>query len=79
MPVKLTINSKDIEAEPGPSLFDYAEQLDIQVPTSCMKQGKCRECLVEVAEGMDCLSKPSEEEEINDRIALRMTRVKHSI
>ncbi len=63
MPVKLTINSKDIEAEPGPSLFDYAEQLDIQVPTSCMKQGKCRECLVEVAEGMDCLSKPSEEEE----------------
>lgn len=63
MPVNLTINSKDIEAEPGPSLFDYAEQLDIQVPTSCMKQGKCRECLVEVVEGMDCLSKPSEEEE----------------
>jgi uncharacterized 2Fe-2S/4Fe-4S cluster protein (DUF4445 family) len=63
MSVKLTINSKDIEAEAGPSLFDYAEQLDIQVPTSCLKQGKCRECLVEVVEGMDCLSEPSEEEE----------------
>jgi uncharacterized 2Fe-2S/4Fe-4S cluster protein (DUF4445 family) len=42
--------------EPGPSLFDCAETLGIKVPTSCVKQGKCKECLVEIVEGMDLLS-----------------------
>jgi uncharacterized 2Fe-2S/4Fe-4S cluster protein (DUF4445 family) len=32
------------------------------VPTSCNKQGKCKECVVEVTEGMDCLSRPGPEE-----------------
>lgn len=63
MPVNLTINSKDLTVEPGPSLFDFAEELEIQVPTSCIKQGKCRECLMEIAEGMEFLSKPTPEEE----------------
>ena len=63
MTTKLTINSTDIEATPGPSLFDYAEKENIQVPTSCFKQGKCRECLMEVVEGMECLSEPTPEEQ----------------
>ena len=62
MPVKLIINSQPIEAAPGLSLFDYAERLGVRVPTSCHKQGKCRECLVEVVEGRERLSAPSEEE-----------------
>ncbi len=62
MSVKLVINSQTIEAAPGPSLFDYAERLGVRVPTSCRKQGKCRECLVEVVEGGDLLSAPSEQE-----------------
>jgi uncharacterized 2Fe-2S/4Fe-4S cluster protein (DUF4445 family) len=60
--VKLTINGLGIEAGPGPSLFDYAEQLGVRVPTSCQKQGKCKECMVEVLEGMECLSAPAEQE-----------------
>jgi uncharacterized 2Fe-2S/4Fe-4S cluster protein (DUF4445 family) len=56
MAVKLTINGQPIEAIAGLSLFDHAEKLGIDVPTSCRKQGKCRECMVEVIEGMDCLS-----------------------
>jgi len=52
----LTINGQTIQALPGPSLFDYAEALGIRVPTSCQKQGKCKECMVEVTEGMNCLS-----------------------
>ena len=32
--------------------------LGVQVPTSCRKQGKCKECVVEVVEGMNCLSPP---------------------
>jgi uncharacterized 2Fe-2S/4Fe-4S cluster protein (DUF4445 family) len=62
MSVRLVINSQTIEATPGPSLFDYAERLGVRVPTSCRKQGKCRECLVEVVEGADRLSAPSDEE-----------------
>jgi uncharacterized 2Fe-2S/4Fe-4S cluster protein (DUF4445 family) len=30
--------------------------MGVRVPTSCRKQGKCKECLVEIAEGMDHLS-----------------------
>jgi uncharacterized 2Fe-2S/4Fe-4S cluster protein (DUF4445 family) len=30
--------------------------MGVRVPTSCQKNGKCKECVVEVAEGMECLS-----------------------
>jgi ferredoxin len=46
----------------GLSLFDQAEALAIDVPTSCRKQGKCKECMVEVVEGMDALSPMTEPE-----------------
>lgn len=62
MPVKLTINSVEMSARGDRTLFDHAEEHDIRVPTSCFKQGKCRECLVEVVEGMEHLSSPTEEE-----------------
>lgn len=62
MPVTLTINGCATEATRGASLFDHAERLGIQVPTSCQKQGKCKECMVEVTEGMDCLSAPTQHE-----------------
>jgi len=59
MAVMLTINGQTIPADPGPSLFDYAERLGVKVPTSCHKQGKCKECLVEIVQGMDRLSPPT--------------------
>jgi len=59
MAVTLTINGQSIQASGGRSLFDYAEDLGIDVPTSCRKQGKCKECIVEVVEGMDVLSAPT--------------------
>jgi uncharacterized 2Fe-2S/4Fe-4S cluster protein (DUF4445 family) len=62
MPVNLTINGKSIEAADGQSLFDYAEAVGIDVPTSCRKQGKCKECIVEVVEGMNSLSAMAEPE-----------------
>jgi uncharacterized 2Fe-2S/4Fe-4S cluster protein (DUF4445 family) len=40
----------------GASLFDCAEKIGVRVPTSCLKNGKCKECVVEIAEGMECLS-----------------------
>src|SRR5689334_8950776 len=56
MSVTLHINHHQTGVAPGNSLFDYAETLGVKVPTSCRKQGKCKECIVEVTEGMDCLS-----------------------
>jgi uncharacterized 2Fe-2S/4Fe-4S cluster protein (DUF4445 family) len=60
--VSLTINGQSTEAVPGPSVFELAERLGVRVPTSCQKQGKCRECMVEVSEGMACLSERTEHE-----------------
>jgi uncharacterized 2Fe-2S/4Fe-4S cluster protein (DUF4445 family) len=60
--VAVTINGLSTQAADGSSLFDCAETLGIQVPTSCRKQGKCKECIVEVTEGAACLSEPTEAE-----------------
>jgi len=62
MAVTLTINGQAIEAKAGLSLFDQAEALGIDVPTSCRKQGKCKECMVEVVDGMSALSPLAEPE-----------------
>jgi uncharacterized 2Fe-2S/4Fe-4S cluster protein (DUF4445 family) len=58
MSVELHVNGQRTSVAPGSSLFDYAESLGVHVPTSCRKQGKCKECVVEVTEGMECLSPP---------------------
>ncbi|MEO7300058.1 MAG: ASKHA domain-containing protein [Verrucomicrobiota bacterium] len=77
--MQLYFNSKTTEVKPGVSLFDYAEVLGIKVPTSCRKQGKCKECLVEVTEGMDCLSERTKEEShlrANFRLSCRCNIIK---
>src|SRR5688500_6193507 len=63
MPVTLTINGHATHAAPGGgSLFDHAERLGVRVPTSCRKNGKCKECIVEITEGTELLSAPTEHE-----------------
>ena len=52
----VTIDSVAVPADEGQSLFECAEAAGVRVPTSCVKQGKCRECLVEVEEGADLLT-----------------------
>jgi uncharacterized 2Fe-2S/4Fe-4S cluster protein (DUF4445 family) len=54
--VELHINGRHGELPRTSSLFDGAASLGVNVPTSCRKQGKCKECLVEVTEGMALLS-----------------------
>lgn len=49
-------------ASVGESLFTAAERLGVRVPTSCNRQGKCRECVVEVTEGMSALAAPGADE-----------------
>ena len=50
--VELHVNHRGGEVPPGTSVFDAARGLGVFVPTSCITQGKCKECMVEVAEGM---------------------------
>ena len=81
MSVELHFNSQRTEVKPGSSLFDYAESLGIKVPTSCRKQGKCKECVVEVTEGMENLSAKAPEEnhlKENFRLSCRCQIVKDS-
>jgi len=53
---------EDCPAEKGKTLFDHADVLGLKVPTSCGRSGICHECVVEVEQGMEALSKPSEAE-----------------
>src|ERR1700722_12892760 len=62
MAVTLIINGQSTQADPSLSLFDQAEALGIDVPTTCRKQGKCKECMVEIVEGMSLLSPIAEPE-----------------
>ena len=52
----VSVNHLTLETAPGVSLFDAAETLGVAVPTSCRKQGKCKECVVEVTAGMASLT-----------------------
>ncbi len=62
MSIELHFNGRQQSVAAGCSLFDCAESLGVRVPTSCQKQGKCKECLVEISEGKNCLSAPTAEE-----------------
>jgi len=46
----------------GKNIFDYADELTVQVPTSCGRTGHCHECIVEIEEGMKALEPRTEAE-----------------
>jgi len=43
----------------GMTLFDCADELALEVPTSCQRNGRCHECVVEVRAGADALGPPT--------------------
>ena len=58
----ITSDGKVYQLTPGKTVFDYADDLDVQVPTSCFRTGQCHECIVEIKRGMDSLQPPNEAE-----------------
>ena len=57
--------SHDGKTEPlavGMTLFDCADELAVEVPTSCQRNGRCHECVVEVSAGDDALCARTEAE-----------------
>jgi uncharacterized 2Fe-2S/4Fe-4S cluster protein (DUF4445 family) len=55
-------NGGEVPLYKGNTLFDLADQLKVQVPTSCFRTGHCHECIVEVKKGEDALNQPTEDE-----------------
>ena len=62
MSVSFSIDGRTAGLPPEQTLFECAEGLGVRVPTSCVRQGKCRECLVEIEAGADLLSPPAPQE-----------------
>jgi uncharacterized 2Fe-2S/4Fe-4S cluster protein (DUF4445 family) len=60
--ISLTIDGHEARAAIGASIFECAESIHVTVPTSCFKQGKCRECLVEIEEGAELLTELTPQE-----------------
>ena len=59
---KLSFNGKVITCDSSQTLFDLAHEMFMSVPSSCKKQGKCKECLVEIKLGEEFLSSPTKQE-----------------
>ena len=71
-------NNVTLPLEAGKSLFDYADDLAVRVPTSCGRTGECHECIVEVRRGMDALDPLTDSENFlreNYRLACQATVV----
>jgi uncharacterized 2Fe-2S/4Fe-4S cluster protein (DUF4445 family) len=62
MAVSIVVNDRHLEAVPGISVFEAAASAGVRVPTSCVTNGKCKECVVEIVEGANLLSAPTEAE-----------------
>ncbi len=58
----ITCEGKVYQLSPGKTVFDYADDLAVQVPTSCFRTGQCHECIVEIKQGMESLRPPNEAE-----------------
>ena len=69
---------RQLDLVAGKTIFEYADDLKVRVPTSCGRSGECHECIVEIRRGMEALSPPSAPEGFlreNYRLACQATVV----
>ena len=52
----ISYHSRRCASERGRTLFDYADELAVLVPTSCGRNGICHECIVEIKRGGQALA-----------------------
>ena len=52
-------DGRSLEIAAGDVIFDYADSLNVRVPTSCGRTGECHECIVEIKRGMAALTPPT--------------------
>ena len=75
----LYYGDQELELIAGQTIFDYADSLQVRVPTSCRRSGECHECIVEIRRGMEALSDPSEAEEFLRNTIASLARLGSSI
>ena len=56
-------DNKKTKSIKGKTLFDFADTLNIRVPTSCRRNGECHECIVQVSNGNDNLETKDQSED----------------
>ena len=60
---KFINEKKSIELSLNKTLFEFADEVKMRIPTSCGRFGDCHECIVEVSDGYEILSEPTEQEQ----------------
>ncbi len=55
-------DGKEFPIGPHKTIFDYADDLEVRVPTACGRNGECHECVVEIKKGMESLNQQTQEE-----------------
>ena len=55
-------DGKEYPISPQKTIFDYADNLEVRVPTACGRNGECHECVVEIKKGMESLNHLTQEE-----------------
>ena len=55
-------NGQELELVANQTIFDYADELKVRVPTSCGRNGDCHECVVQILKGMESLCQRTEAE-----------------
>jgi len=69
-----SVNGHSVLMPAGVSVFTAAEQAGVRVPTSCVTKGKCKECVVEITQGMELLTPPTEfEKHLDVRARFRLS------
>ena len=58
----INYGNQTLKSVSNKTLFEYADVLNVRVPTSCGRNGKCHECIVEVKRGSCSLNKPTPQE-----------------
>jgi uncharacterized 2Fe-2S/4Fe-4S cluster protein (DUF4445 family) len=51
----ISFEGKRCRLDAGRTVFDFADQLGVPVPTSCGRQASCHECIVEIKRGDEAL------------------------
>ena len=72
----ISFEGRRCSLERGRTVFDYADELTVRVPTSCGRQGTCHECIVEIQQGQEALCSPTPPENFlrgNFRLACQAT------
>ena len=59
---RISYGGQSLPLVAGKTIFDYADELQVRVPTSCGRTGLCHECVVEVKAGQENLGAPTEPE-----------------